>query len=304
MIDKNFKSIIEIITLFPTEKACIQHLERIRWRGKVVSPFDEKSTVYRCKNNRYRCRNTGKYFNLKTGSIFENTKIKLVYWFIAIYLETAHKKGISSCQLARDINVTQKTAWFMLQRIRKCFSTDEAKLVLQGIVEIDETFVGGKNKNRHKNKKVPKSQGRSYKDKTPVFGLIERNGNVFAKVVPNTKAETLRPYIYKHIKKGSIICTDEWSYGNLHDKYIHRQVFHARKIYGIGDTHTNTIEGFWSGVKRGVMGVYHYVSRKHMQLYIDGFSFRYNTRNLTESERFNLALKQANQRLKYKELVL
>lgn len=164
MTGKDFNSIIEIFTTFPTEQSCIEHLEQMKWNDEVISPFDENSKVYKCKNNRYWCTNTRKYFNAKTNTIFENTKIPLVKWFIAIYLNTTHKKGISSLQLSRDIGVTQKTAWFMLQRIRSCYSQPE-ETKLEGVVEIDETFVGGKNKNRHWDKKVPQSQGRSFKDK-------------------------------------------------------------------------------------------------------------------------------------------
>jgi transposase-like protein len=151
MINTN-KSILDLIKAFPTEQDCINHLEELRWNGNVVSPFDPTSKVYKCKNNRYRCKNTGKYFNVKTATLFDNTKVELQKWFFAIYL-TSHSKGISSMQLAKDLDVTQKTAWFMLQRIRNCFGiTDNNQLDSE--VEIDETYVGGKNKNRHKNKKV------------------------------------------------------------------------------------------------------------------------------------------------------
>ncbi len=119
MINKDFNSIIELIAAFPDEQACIEHLEVLRWSGYVVSPFDENSKVYKCKGNKYRCKSTGKYFNVRTGTMFDNTKLKLQKWFLAIWLVTSHKKGISSLQLSRDIDVTQKTAWFMLQRIRK-----------------------------------------------------------------------------------------------------------------------------------------------------------------------------------------
>jgi len=303
MVDKKFNSIVELLTTFPTEQSCIDHLEKIRWEGSIISPFDSSSKVYRCGNNRYKCKNTGKYFNVKTNTIFENTKVPLVKWFIASYLDTAHKKGISSLQLSRDIGVTQKTAWFMLQRIRKCFE-DNKDEKLDGVVEIDETFVGGKNKNRHWDKKVPKCQGRSYKDKTPVFGILQRNGKVIAKVVPNTQVKTLRPLIKKYIEKGSVINTDDWYYGNLHEEYIHRQVNHKAKVYAVGYVYTNTLEGFWSIFKRGMTGIYNHVSRKHMQLYVDEFAFRYNTRKCSQSERFNLLLQNTNnRRLRYKDLI-
>jgi transposase-like protein len=140
MINKDFNSIIELLQSFPTEQTCIDHLEKLRWNGHVVSPFDVTSQVYVCKDNKYRCRKTGKYFNVRTGTLFDNTKVPLRKWFFAIWLVTSHKKGISSIQLSKDIDVTQKTAWFMLQRIRNCFGFDNDGQ-LDNQVEVDETFV-------------------------------------------------------------------------------------------------------------------------------------------------------------------
>ncbi len=166
MINKDFNSILDLLQTFSDEQTCIDHLEELRWNGHVVSPFDSSSKVYKCKGNKYRCKNTSKYFNVKTGTLFDNTKVKLQKWFLAIWLVTSHKKGISSMQLAKDIDVTQKTAWFMLQRIRNCFGIENNN-TLDGEVEADETYIGGKNKNRHKDKKVDNAQGRSSKDKAP-----------------------------------------------------------------------------------------------------------------------------------------
>ncbi|MDR2955411.1 MAG: IS1595 family transposase [Prevotella sp.] len=305
MLGKTFNTLIEIITLFPTEQACVEHLEETIWKGNIVSPFDKNSKVYKCKNNRYWCSSTRKYFNVKTNTIFENTKIPLIKWFIAFYYETSHKKGIASHQLAKDIGVTQKTAWFMLQRIRGCYATKvEKEKQLEGVIEIDETFVGGKNKNRHWDKKVKNSQGRSFKDKTPVFGMLQRNGKVIAKVVSDTKTKTLVPHIYQYVAKGSTIYSDEWNYGNLNKNYTHDFIRHDMKQYAKGDVYTNGIEGFWSHLKRGIIGIYHNVSRKHLQLYVDEFCFRYNTRNYSQSERFNLLLYNTQERrLKYKDLI-
>jgi ISXO2-like transposase domain len=167
MFNKEVNSILDLIKPFPTEQICIEHLEKLRWNDNVISPFDSTSKVYNCKGNKYKCKNTGKYFNVKTNTIFDNTKLPLQKWFLAIWIVTSHKKGISSLQLGRDLNITQKSAWFMLQRIRNCFGIDN-DVQLDNEVEADETYVGGKNKNRHANKKVKASQGRSAKDKTPV----------------------------------------------------------------------------------------------------------------------------------------
>ncbi len=170
MINRDFNSIIDLLKAFPDEQSCIDHLEGLRW-GVVVSPFDSTSKVYKCKGNKYRCKNTGKYFNVKTNTLFDNTKVGLQKWFLAIWIVTSHKKGISSLQLSRDIDITQKSAWFMLQRIRQCFCCENDN-ELHNEVETDETFAGGKNKNCHKDKKIKNSHGRSFKDKTPVLGMV------------------------------------------------------------------------------------------------------------------------------------
>ena len=159
MFNKEVKSIIDLIKSFPTEQSCIDHLEILRWNGNVVSPFDEASKVYNCKGNKYKCKNTGKYFNVKTSTLFDNTKMDLQKWFMAIWLVTSHKKGISSLQLGRDLGITQKSAWFMLQRIRNCFGLNEDDGdKLKGEVEIDETYVGGKVKNRSLKIKADKTE--------------------------------------------------------------------------------------------------------------------------------------------------
>lgn len=303
MINKDFNSILELIKAFPTEQACIDHLEELRWNGNVVSPFDETSKVYNCKGNRYKCKNTGKYFNVRTATLFDNTKVELQKWFLAIWLVTSHKKGISSLQLGRDIDVTQKTAWFMLQRIRNCFGIENDG-ELQNEVEIDETYVGGKNKNRHESKKVEGSEGRSTKDKTPVMGIVERGGKVVAKQVADVKSSTLTPQVIQRVKEATAIYTDEWlGYKGLQRIYDHQIVKHGQGEYVNGRIHTNTIEGFWSLLKRGIIGIYHFTSRKHLQKYVDEFVYRYNTRNSSEAHRFNRMLTNCNHRLTYQDLI-
>lgn len=304
MINLDFNSLFELQKVFNTEDKCIKHLEQLRWGDYIISPFDVMSKVYKCKGGKYRCKNTGKYFNVKTNTLFDNSKIELQKWFCAIWLVTSHKKGISSYQLARDISVTQKTAWFMLQRIRKCFGISDDEPKLNGVVEIDETFVGGKNKNRHADKKVKYSQGRSFKDKTPVLGMLQRGGKLIAKVIPDTSKKSISPVIFKSIHLDSTLYTDEWHGYNLVKKfYRHDFVDHGRKQYANGDVYTNTIEGFWAILKRGIIGIYHSTSRKHLQLYVDEFVFRYNTRKCMESERFNVFLQNMGHRLTYKQLI-
>jgi transposase-like protein len=280
----------------------MKYLEKVRWAKGVVSPYDPKAKVYHYGDGRYMCSTTGKYFNIKTNTIFHGTKIPLQKWFMGIYLVTNHKKGISSCQLARDISITQKSAWFMLQKIRENFCC-ENEWKLNGEVEADETFVGGKNKNRHSDKKVKNSQGRSFKDKTPVLGMLERGGKVIAKVIKDTSVKRITPHILNTVKRTSTLFTDEWCGYNLVSKlYKHYFVDHSKKQYVNENAHTNTIEGFWTWVKRSVMGIYHYVSRKHLQKYVNEFAFHYNTRHLDEVTRFSLLLANTNSRITYKEL--
>ncbi len=283
---------------FPDEKSCIKYLEMLRWKDGVVSPFDKTSKVYKCKNNKYRCKNTGKYFDVKTGTVFANTKLPLRYWFYAMFLFLSHKRGVSSCQLARDLGVTQKTAWNMLNKIRTYMNVFNNGS-LSGEVEIDETFVGGKNKNRHADKKVKNSQGRSFKDKVPVFGMLQRNGNMIAKVVDNTKSSILEPYIKTYVKEESVIYTDGWDYGELNELYVQRSVDHGRHFYGttfissdgeLIQVSTNKIENSWSHLKRTIFGTYYKVSTKHIQKYVDEFVFRFNTREYSDCERFELYL--------------
>lgn len=305
MINQDFNSLVELQQTFPDEQSCINHLEEIRWNNSVVSPFDATSQVYKCKNNKYRCKNTGKYFNVKTNTLFDNSKISLRKWFIAIWLVTVHKKGIASTTLAQDINVTQKTAWFMLQRIRECFGTPNDSDPLSGEVEIDETFVGGKNKNRHWDKKVPKSTGRAYLDKTPVLGMVERKGRLICQVIPNTSEREIVPIIQRWIQRNTTVYTDEWkAYNSLGKMYDHFIVNHGSGQYVNGSSTTNTIEGFWSILKRGLIGIYHKVTRKHLQRYVNEFVFRYNTRKMSNFDRFRLFIHGIGNRTTYKELTL
>lgn len=275
MIRIDYRSVLEIIRDFPDEQSCIEYLEETRWEGNPVSPFDPTSKVYKCKGNRYYYKNTGKYFNVRTGTLFDGTKIPLQKWFIAIWLLASHKKGVPSRQLARDIGVTQKTAWFMLHRIRGCYA--DLDTTLSGEVEMDETFVGGKNKNRHRDKKVPVCRGRAHIDKTPVLGMVERGGRIVAQVIPDTSQRSITPVVCQRVDRSATIYTDEWQgYDTIAKLYSRFFVDHSRGQYASGNVTTNRIEGFWGILKRGIIGVYQMTSRKHLQRYVDEFVWRYN----------------------------
>lgn len=311
MINEDFNSILEIIKAFPDEQSCIDHLESLRWGGNVVSPFDPSSKVYNCAGNKYKCYNTGKYFNVKTNTLFEGSKIKLQKWFVAIWLVTSHKKGISSVQLGKDVGVTQKTAWFMLHRIRQCYGIEnDGELGGGGGVEMDETYIGGKSKSKTVRQRVKlrkeREAGKTIKnDKATVFGMVERGGRAIARHVKDASANSIHPIVIKHIPhEGTFIYTDEFNmYKRLGERYEHYQVRHGIHEYVRDHAHTNTIEGFWSILKRGIYGVYHFVSDKHLQRYLDEFTFRYNTRQLTEAQRINVLLANTQRRLTYKALI-
>ncbi|WP_462254189.1 IS1595 family transposase [Ferruginibacter sp.] len=299
-----FKSIFDLLKAFPTEQACIDHLENLSWGGNPVSPFDATSKVYKCAGNKYKCKNTLKYFNVRTGTIFDNTKIPLQKWFLALYVFSSHKKGISSHQLARDISVTQKSAWFLLHRLRYAFDHPNFQKTLGNVVEIDEAFMGGEAKNKHANKKNKNADGNTKHEQQPVIGLRERGGNVVCIVVPDRNKETLLPIIRNVVDKDSILMTDDYNgYKDLKNDYSHYTVNHSAKEYVNAMAHTNGIENFWSHLKRGIDGIYHWVSKEHLQSYVDEFTLRFNTRKLATQGRFDLILSAvSNKRLTYNNL--
>jgi transposase-like protein len=292
-------TLLDVMSL--SEDDCKKQLAFNRWGDNPVCPYCQNDKCYTTKT-RYKCAKCLRLFSVKIGTPFEDSRIPLKKWFIAMYFVTHHTKPISSYQLAKDIEVTQRTAWFMLHRLRNTLTDNGFEDKLEGIVECDETYVGGKNRNRHWNKKVPHSQGRSFKDKTPVMGMLQRGGKVIAMKVPDTKAKTLIPIIKKHIKKGSKVMTDEYRvYSSLHLDYKHKKVNHNRGQYVVGNAHTNTIEGFWSLFKRGILGVYHNVSPKHLDKYVSEVQYKYNTRKMKGEKTFNEILK-SNKTLSYAQL--
>ena len=298
-----FATIIDLVKRFPDNKSCHTYLASRRWEGLMVCPHCSHEKAYVFKDGiRYKCASCKKQYTAITGTIFEATKLPLINWFMAIYL-LMHKKGISSVQLSKDIGVTQKTAWFMLQRLREALG-NEAEEQLEGVVEIDESFVGGKAKFKHKDKKIKYNPGRGWKDKTPVLGMLQRGGKVKAMVIPDVLMLTLKKATLKHIKGGSEVMGDGFTgYRGLSPFFDISCVDHGKGLYVDGDCHTNGIENFWSQMKRSLGGIYVSVSPKHLNKYVQESAFRYNYRNLGVQSQMNLIIDNMNCRLKYKDLV-
>lgn len=272
-------NIIQIYKKFPDQKACIDHLELVRWNNVPTCPYCKSTKQTPAKDShRYHCNSCNTSYSVTVGTIFHKTKADLQKWFLAITLVLNAKKGISARQLARDIEVTKDTAWYMIMRIRKAFV--EYGDLLEGIIEADETYIGGKNKNRHNDKKTEGGQGRSAQDKTPVIGVVQRDGKVIAQKSKDVTKKSLHKFINANVKKGSQIMTDEWrSYNGLSEKFAHLVVSHGQGEYVKGECHTNTMENFWSILKRGIIGQYHQVTRKHLNAYVAEFCFRHNNRS-------------------------
>ena len=308
MIDfSRFGSLFAMTNYFYSDDICTKAILESRWSdGDVVCPHCGKHHCKMSKNGRFHCTKCNHNFSCTVGTIFENTKVSLRKWFMAMYLISSHKKGISSHQLARDIDVTQKTAWYMLHKVRSLYALDDSN-AFSGEVECDEVYIGGKEKWKHQSMKTPNTQGRSTKTKTPVFGMMERKefinvygeretmSYVHAMVVEKTDRATLVPIIQQFIVEGSSVFTDELSaYSNLSVLgYSHKICNHGAKEFAVGNIYTNNIEGFWSHFRRMISGCYHDISDEHLQSYIDEACFRWNTRKMAESERFTLMFEKS-----------
>jgi len=303
----DFNSVIEILDYYKDKDACTKLLEYRLWNGKPKCPHCGHTEKIYKTNIGYRCSNKDcqKKFTITTGTIFHSSKIELRYWFAAIYLISAHRKGISSHQLARDLGVTQKTAWFLNHRVREMLK-DDAPELLEGEIQVDETWVGGKTKNKHEKKIERNDNGIAISTQQPVMGAKDATGKVRAKKVNNVQAKELKKFIIENIAKGSTMVTDQApAYKGITKKnYKHETVNHLLGEYVNGGKFTtNGIENFWSLFKRGIIGIYHHIDVKHLDRYIDEFAYRQNNRKVADTDRLFEVLTKAEGRLKWSDLV-
>lgn len=267
-------STYEFMKKFPSETEARIYLEEKRWHGKPACPYCgcNDHIQERKRMGFFRCLTCIKDFTVRTGTIFERSHVTLDKWLFAMYLLVTARKGVSSLQLSKEIGITQRSAWFVMHRLREACKGKDGKLF--GVVEADETYFGGKEKNKHASKKI--KSGRGTVGKTAVLGMRKRNGDVKAMVISNTDTITIQNNVRKTVDGGSVLCTDEHSAYVGMPEYNHLSVNHSAKEYVNGMAHTNGIESVWALLKRGYYGTFHNFTTKHLQRYVDEFSFRLN----------------------------
>jgi transposase-like protein len=295
-------SLFEFMQKFPDEQSCVNFLEMARFPdGNIKSPFGEKGALkIKTRPGLYKCRETGKNFSVRQGTIFEESRLPLHKWFFAIFLLHSLKKGISSVQIAKTIGVTQKTAWFMLHRVRYAVEHQDFMRPLDGIVEIDEHYSGGSKKGG--------KRGRGAEKKSPILGMVERDGGeIRVEAVKDCKKATLVPIIRRNVKLAeTCVVTDDFVVYNNMDRIAseHHSINHSAKQYvRDGNVHTNTIEGFWSHLKLGIRAIQIHVSRKHLNRYCKEYQFRYNHRKVSDFQRFCEWMNICSGRLTYAQLI-
>ena len=282
---KNFKSLKDLRAIFRTNEDCIKFLEELIWEGEPVSPYDKTSKVYKCKDGWYKCKNTGKEFNILTGTLFQGTKIDLTIWFEIIFRENSDRQGLASTTVSREYGITQRAAWYMLQKIRAAMGKENHQ-ELKGTVEVDEYYEGGSHKKMHYNKKL-EAREKPNGGKKLLLGLVERNGNAVIKPIPDKTDGTLTAGVLKYVKHSSTLYSDDNpSYQKLPPFYNQANVVHTKGNYVSKenkDIYTNTVESLWAVFER-TKQTHIQVSQKHLQNYANEAVFRYNTRKMKSSE--------------------
>ncbi len=310
-----FTNLIELITSMPTEESCRKYVAQQRWGvDRVVCPYCENEKAYVIEGGkRYKCASKTclKKFSVTVGTFMEDSNIPLTKWLAGIYLVTSSKKGISSYQLGRQLGIAQKNSWFMMHRIRQVLTPKHTQ-VLQGIVEVDETYLAKKYRSRYQGltpdevEAMTAEQKRlKVKSKGAVIGLIQRDGKAIVKAIDSISRDNVREVINTYVaKEGTTLMTDESSIYRFGLRgYDRKFVTHSKGQWVDGICHTNTVEGLWSIMKRGIYGIYHRVTAKHLQAYCDEYAFRYNSRSIKDSQRFTLSLGNLTGRLTYKSLI-
>ncbi len=298
-----FKTLMEFTDYFCDEETCVKHFTESRFRNGKYCPHCHHDKIYLCANGkRYHCAKCKQDFTIRTKTVFGDSKLPLRKWYMAVYLLATTSKGISSVQLAKHVGVTQKTGWFMDHRIRKAMKQNKGQLF--GKIEADETFIGGLSKNMHAKQRKAAIRGTGGTGKTPVFGMKSRAGEVRAQVVPSVGSEILHKAIKEIVAIGSTLYTDQWvAYRGLRE-YKHDVVNHSLKEYVKGDCHTQGIDSFWALFKRGYHGIYHQMSNKHLQRYVNEFAFRLNRKAESMQSIFSDVVQNIaeSSNLPYKEL--
>lgn len=288
MTDQLPKTLHEAIKYFADEMTCIKFVASLRWEnGEPICPKCNSTENYFLKTRKvWKCKDCKKQYSVKVGTIFEGSPIALDKWLMAIWMIANCKNGVSSYEIHREIGITQKSAWFVLHRIRKAMQ-DGSFVKLSGEVEADETFVGGLAKNMSKARRESKIKGRGSVGKTAVLGILQRQGNVKAKVIADTTKKTLHKEVLENVESGSNLFTDEWrSYRGLDAEYIHEVINHSISQYVLGNVHTNSIENFWTLLKRTIKGTYVSVEPFHLDNYLNEQTFRFNERKTDNQARF------------------
>lgn len=304
------KTLQEAILYFSDPANCREYLVARRWPDGVTCPrCQSKNVLFLEKYNRWHCRerHDAPQFTLKTGTVMEESPIGLDKWLMVMWQIVNSKNGISSCEVAKAIGVTQKSAWFMDHRIRFALGMDAGEK-MSGHVEADETFIGGKARNMHASKRARRITGTGGKDKVPVMGILERGkdgqpSKVRTSVIPNRKKSALQSEVRKHVEAGSALYSDALqSYSGLEREYAHQVIDHA-VAYVDGNVHTNSLENFWSLLKRSISGTYVSVEPFHLFRYLDEQAYRFNQRHLTDAERFDAAVRGiVGRRLTFEQL--
>jgi transposase-like protein len=297
-----FKTLTDLMIAFQDPQTAIDHFKAIRWAGGIVCPYCEHDKAYTLSRpNKYRCADCSRNFSVTVGTIFEDTKLPLRIWFGAIWLITNHPKGIASTTLAKDLGITQKSAWFVLHRLRHAARTRSFNKPLTGIVEVDETYVGGKAINKHGRRS---GKGGSI-DKTPVMGAVERGGEVIAKVLPVASKANVHDFVRETVAADAeMLVTDAHPYYRGSMGYArHEVVNHQQGEYKRGEAHTNSIESVWALLKRQIIGTHHWVSPKHLQAYVQEMTWRLNQRNMSPADRMNALFESVAGALPYKVLI-